>query len=214
MKNFWSGQSRLFLSCRGGASNMVLITLMWIILMSTTLVHADDYRINGGDSLAEKVELEPDKQNERGENGTKETNEGNEITGQTTAWLFGLANLTVVLSLLIKGTIRLFPLPPPAQQSLRKFIQFQKKHLMKIHYYLNPVALGIALFYFSLSSCPLSPLPELGLCIISLLLILGIILKIKGSPKVIKRFAYKVHTHPIISIILVSIVLTGHLAID
>jgi hypothetical protein len=109
--------------------------------------------------------------------------------------------------------IRFFPLAPPVQKSLRKFNQFQKKHLMKIHYYLNPVALGIAFFHFALSSCPISPLPELGLCIISILLILGIIIKIKGSPKMMKRFAYKVHTHPIISIILVSMVLTGHLMI-
>jgi hypothetical protein len=197
---------------------------MWVILMSTTLVHGDDYRISGWYSLAKEVDLETDEpverrengleeKNERGENGLEEKNEGDEITGQTTAWLFGLANLTVILSLLIKGIIRLFPLPPPIQQSLRKFNQFQKRHLMKIHYYLNPVVLGIALFHFSLSSCPLSPLPELGLCGIALLLVLGIILKIKGSPKVIRKFAYKVHTHPIISVSLALIVLTGHLVI-
>jgi hypothetical protein len=191
---------------------MILIAMVWVMLISTTLVHADDYRISGWYSFAKEVELETDEQDERGENGLEKKNEGDEITGQTTAWVFGLANLTVILSLLIKGANRLFPLPP-AQQSLRKFNQFQKKHLMKIHYYLNPVALGIALFHFSLSSCPLSPLPELGLSVIALLLVMGIILKIKGSPKVIRKFAYKVHTHPIISIILVLIVLTGHLVI-
>lgn len=186
---------------------------MWVILMSTTLGHADDYRISGWDSLAIRLELETDEPDERGENGLEEKNEGDEITGQTTAWLFGLVNLTVILSLFIKGIIRYFPSAPQVQKSLRKFNQFQKKHLIKIHYFLNPVALGIAIFHFSLSSCPLSPLPELGLCFISLLLVLGIILKIKGSPKVIRKFAYKVHTHPIISIILVSIILTGHLMI-
>ncbi len=187
---------------------------MWVILMSTTLGHADDYRISGWDSLAIRLELETDEPDERGENGLEEKNEGDEITGQTTAWLFGLVNLTVILSLFIKGIIRYFPSAPQVQKSLRKFNQFQKKHLIKIHYFLNPVALGIAIFHFSLSSCPLSPLPELGLCFISLLLVLGIILKIKGSPKVIRRFAYKIHTHPIISIMLVSVVLTGHLLID
>ena len=187
---------------------------MGIILMSTPLVPADDYRITGWDSLTIEHEMEPNEHSERGENGPEETSEGNEITGQTTAWLFGLANLTVILSLLIKGTIRLFPLPPPAQQSLKRINQFQKKHLMKIHYYLNPIALGMAVIHFALSSCPLSPLPELGLFFISLLLVLGIILKITGSPKMMKRFAYKVHTHPIISMILVSIILTGHLMID
>jgi hypothetical protein len=193
---------------------MILITLIGIFLMSTTLVPADDYRISGWDSLATRLELETDEPDERGENSPEKTNEGNEITGQTTAWLFGLANLTVVLSLLIKGTIRLFPLPSPAQQSLKKINRFQKKHLMKIHYYLNPMALGMAFIHFALSSCPLSPLPELGLLFISLLLVLGIILKITGSPKMMKRFAYKVHTHPIISMIWVSLILTGHLMID
>ena len=187
---------------------------MGLILIFTPLVHADDYRITGKDSLIIGFETETKEHSERGENGPEETSEGNEITGQTTAWLFGLANLTVILSLLIKGTIRLFPLPPPVQQSLKEINRFQKKYLMKIHYYLNPIALGVAVIHFALSSCPLSPLPELGLFFISLLLVLGIILKITGSPKVMKRFAYKVHTHPIISMILVSLILTGHLIID
>ena len=213
MKKPWPA-GPTFLSYRGEHLFMILTTLIWFILLSTTLMHADDYRITGWDSLAIELEMEPNEHSERGENGPEETNEGNEITGQTTAWLFGLANLTVVLSLLIKGTIRLFPLPPPAQQSLKKINQFQKKHLMKIHYYLNPMALGMAVIHFSLSSCPLSPLPELGLCFISLILVMGIIIKITGSPKMVRRFAYKVHTHPIISMILVSLILTGHLMID
>lgn len=192
---------------------MVLITLVWIILMSTTLIHADDYRIIKWDSLAIELEMEPNEHSERGENGLEERNEGDEITGQTTAWLFGLANLTVIISLMIKGIIRFYSLAPQVQKSLREFNQFQKKHLMKIHYFLNPVALGIALIHFSLSSCPFSPLPELGLSFIFLLLVLGIILKIKDPPKMIRRFAYKVHTHPLISMILGSIVLTGHIMI-
>ena len=94
---------------------MILITLMWVILMSTTLVHADDYRISGWDSLAiEARDWNADEHGrKRGEWLQRKRTKENEITGQTTAWLFGLANLTVILSLLIKGTIRLFPLTPP-----------------------------------------------------------------------------------------------------
>jgi hypothetical protein len=192
---------------------MFPIALLWIILMSPTLVSADDHRIGGWDKGVRELRAEQNEHVERGENGPEERNEGDEITGQITAWLFGLANLTVILSLMIKGIIRFFSLALLVQKSLREFNQFQKKHLKKIHYFLNPVALGVALIHFSLSSCPFSPLPELGLSFISLLLVLGIILKIKGSPKMIRRFAYKVHTHPIISMILGSIVLTGHLMI-
>jgi hypothetical protein len=51
---------------------MILITLMWVLLMSTTLVPADDYRISGWDSLAIRLELEADEPDERGENGLEE----------------------------------------------------------------------------------------------------------------------------------------------
>lgn len=203
-----------FCSDRREIPFIILSGFLLIILMSVTLARAEGSVIAGGLAVVKEHEEESHEDSDRGEEGDKESGDGGEILGQAAAWLFGLANLTVILSLIIRGLVRIFPLNSQIQKSLNKFNLLQKKYLKKTHYWVNPLAVGTAFIHFTLVSCPFSPLPELGLIIISLILILGVLLKIKGSPKVIKRVAYKVHTHPIISIIMVSIVLTGHLLID
>jgi hypothetical protein len=60
----------------------------------------------------------------------KREDEGNEVTGQTAAWLFVAANLSAVLSLFLKGANRNFALRPEIKKSIMKFNRLQKQHLI------------------------------------------------------------------------------------
>ncbi len=144
----------------------------------------------------------------------KKDAEGNETTGQTTAWLLMAANLTVAISILLKGANRFLPLDPQMISSFKSFNQLQKKFLMRFHYVLNPVALFVALFHFLLSSCRSSPLPEWGLILVASMVLLGIILKFKLSPKVIRKSIYRIHTTPAFFLITMVLLLVGHLFVD
>jgi hypothetical protein len=147
--------------------------------------------------------------------GIKEENhEGNEVTGQAAAWLFLAANLAVIMSWLTKGTIRIFSLKSEIRTRLERFNRWQKKYFGKWHYYLNPLALGVAFLHFFLSACPSHVLPEWGLVGISLTATMGLLLKIKGTPKGLKKISYTLHTHPIVFTVLLSILLSGHLMMD
>ncbi|MBU0988233.1 MAG: hypothetical protein KKH68_13380 [Proteobacteria bacterium] len=140
--------------------------------------------------------------------------EGNETTGQTAAWLLAAANFTVAFSILIKGASRFLPLDPQAKNSFKSFNQFQKKHLMRFHYVLNPLALAIAFFHFLLSSCSSSPLPEWGLIMVTVMVFLGLILKFKLSPKSMRKIVYRLHTTSATFLIMIVLLVVGHLIVD
>lgn len=144
----------------------------------------------------------------------KKDDEGNEATGQTAAWLLAAANLTVAFSILIKGANRFLPLEPQTKSSFKSFNQLQKKHLMRFHYVLNPVALSIAFFHFLLSSCRSSSLPEWGLIMVTAMVSLGLILKFKLSPKGIRKSVYRLHTTPPFFLIMILLLVVGHLLVD
>ena len=144
----------------------------------------------------------------------EKADEGNEVTGQTAAWLLVAANLTVALSILVKGVTRYFPLETETISAIKKFNQLQKKHLMRFHYVLNPLALCIAIFHFLLSSCRKSFLPEWGLILMFLMVVLGLMLKFKASPKRIQRFVYRLHTGLATFSIMIILLIVGHLIVD
>jgi hypothetical protein len=91
--------------------------------------------------------------------------EGNETAGQIAAWLLVAANLPVVLSVLIKWTNRFVPIHAKLKNGLSGFNRFQKKYLMRFHYLLNPLVLGIALWHWLSSRCKSTVLPEWGLIV-------------------------------------------------
>ncbi|MFC1812397.1 hypothetical protein ACFL03_06860 [Thermodesulfobacteriota bacterium] len=144
----------------------------------------------------------------------KKDDEGNETTGQTAAWLLAAANLTVVFSILMKGASGILPLEPQTKSSFKSFNQLQKKHLLRFHYVLNPVALCIALLHFLLSSCRSSPLPEWGLILVTVMVFLGLILKFKLSPKGMRKTVYRLHTTSATFLIMILLLVAGHLIVD
>jgi hypothetical protein len=139
---------------------------------------------------------------------------GNEFTGQAAGWIFGAANLPVVLSLLLKGAINFTPLAPGTKDRVKRFNQLQKKHLMRFHYFLNPLAAILALAHFSLSACRSSSLPEWGLAGAASLVLLGMAMKFKVSPVSLRKTVYKIHTHPLSVGLVLTVLLIGHSIVD
>jgi hypothetical protein len=137
--------------------------------------------------------------------------EGNQVTGQTAAWLLVAANLSVALSLLLKGANRFFALAPEAKSSIKRFNQLQKKHLMRFHYVFNPLALVIAFFHFLLSSCRTSALPEWGLIVVAVMVALGFMVKFRVTPKWMQRSVYRLHTGWAPISIMIVLLTVGHL---
>jgi len=174
---------------------LILISLMlFTFQLLPDVVAADDHKRR--ESYDKRYEIrngrfDHDNHNTR---RVKKDDEGNETTGQTAAWLLVAANLTIAFSILMN--------------------QFQKKHLMRFHYVLNPVALCIAFFHFLLSSCRSSPLPEWGLILLTVMVFLGLIVKFKLSPKGMRKSVYRLHTGLATFSIMIIFLVVGHLIVD
>ncbi len=139
---------------------------------------------------------------------------GNELTGETAAWIFAAANLPVLLSLLVRGLINNITVAGNLKDRLKRFNQAQKRYLMPFHYILNPLALLLAFIHFSLSQCRSSSLPEWGLAVMALLALIGMVVKFKVSPKSIRKTFYQIHTNPLPIALLVIILWVGHSIVD
>jgi hypothetical protein len=141
-------------------------------------------------------------------------NEGNETAGQIAAWLLVGANLSIAMSLLIRWANNFAPLRPKLKSSLSIFNRSQKKHLMFMHYYLNPVILGIVLWHWLTSRCKSSALPEVGLIMIVILMGLGISIKFNLCPPNLRKRVYQIHTHPLFFLTMITALLIGHTIVD
>lgn len=139
---------------------------------------------------------------------------GNETTGEIAAWLFGVANFPVALSIILKTLAKFLSPKLNLRDPLTKFNRQQKKYLMKLHYWVNPIALAVALIHLSLSSCVSTAFPEWGLGVMLLAVLLGLIMKFKLSPAAMRQRVFRFHTSPILLIAAVSILLIGHTIVD
>jgi len=144
----------------------------------------------------------------------KKADKGNEFTGESAAWVFVIANITVVLSLLSKMLIKFIPPGIALKEKIRAWNNFQKKYLMFFHYVLNPISLIIAFVHFNLSQCRTSSLPESGLALMTILAIIGISVKFGISPKSIRRTVCQFHTNPLPIIFVLIILFAGHSLVD
>ena len=193
----------------------ILVPLMLSIFQVVPeLAMADDHKTNKKHYRRYENSKERHDYDDHNRRQVKKDDEGNETTGQTAAWLLAAANLTVAFSILMKGASRFLPLDPQTKSSFKSFNQLQKKHLMRFHYVLNPVALGIAFFHFLLSSCRSSPLPEWGLILVTMMVFLGLILKFKVSPKGMRKSVYRLHTTSASFLIMILLLVVGHLIVD
>jgi hypothetical protein len=148
-----------------------------------------------------------------GEFGVRPEREGGE-SGAIAAWLLAVANFPVVLSLLLRTSARLLPIETELKETLRKINVRQKKHLMFLHYWVNPLAIGVAIFHYLASECKSTAFPELGLAAMFLISVLGIMMALRLSPVFMKKMVFKLHTSPIVLLVVLSILVLGHSMVD
>lgn len=141
-------------------------------------------------------------------------NDGNEITGELSAWLFAIANMPVLFGLLYRSINRFGSLTEMSKKRLKTLKKAQKKYLMPLHYFINIIALFLAIIHFSLSNCRSSSLPELGLGLMACIVVVGAMLKMNATPKGVKKIFYKIHTSPLTIGLVVSVLLVGHSIVD
>lgn len=140
--------------------------------------------------------------------------EGNEIAGRITAWLLVISCFPIAVSILIRWINRFSSIDPGVKKALVKLNRFQKKHLMRFHYYLNPLIAGVALWHWLTSICKSTVLPEWGLLIMILLISFGIFLKYEIGPKFFRKIVYQMHTQPFMFVAMVLMLTIGHMIAD
>ena len=194
---------------------VILIPLMALAFhVWPSAVMANDHK--GDESHFKQYESGKDNfdSKDRKQRRLKSKDKGNELTGLTTAWLLAAANLTVFLSLLLKGANRYLPFKPETKGAVKRFNQFQKKHLLRFHYLLNPLALCIAILHFLLSCCRKTALPEWGLLFVTMMVFLGLMVKFKVTPRWLNKFLYLLHTSWIPFSVLILMLVVGHLMVE
>jgi hypothetical protein len=144
----------------------------------------------------------------------KGRDKGDETTGQIVSWSLGVVNLTVALSILTRWLKEFVSLAPETKSRLASFNITQKKFLMKFHYILNPLILLAAIVHWSLSRCKSTALPEWGLVIMAGIAVLGVVLKFKLCPKRFLRNIYRIHTNPLLLLLVLSFLIIGHISMD
>ena len=85
--------------------------------------------------------------------------EGNEAAGQIAVWLMVAANLPVAVSILVKWTSKSIPAASGLKPVLARFNRLQRRHLMRLHYLVNPLVLVVALWHWLTSRCRTTVLP-------------------------------------------------------
>lgn len=140
--------------------------------------------------------------------------EGNETAGQVAAWLLAAANLPVTVSVLIKRINRVQSLGSGLKNALMRFNRYQKNHLMRFHYVVNPLVLGVAFWHWLSSRCRSTVLPEWGLIVLVALVVLGLIVKFKLCPPMLRKSIYRLHTQPLVLLTMLTVLTIGHLLID
>jgi hypothetical protein len=153
--------------------------------------------------------------NHRGlrDGGGRADHEGGELGGLA-ALLFGIANFPVILSILLKTLARLLPDRISLKEKIKLLNLRQKKYLMNLHYWVNPLALGIAIVHFWSSECRSTAMPELGMGAMLLVSVLGLVMTLRLSPPSMRKIVFTLHTHPIVTILVFSFLVIGHSVID
>ncbi|MEI7901656.1 MAG: hypothetical protein WCK89_15495 [bacterium] len=139
---------------------------------------------------------------------------GDDFTGATAACLLAAANLPALLGLLVRGLIRYAPFGLGAKERLKGFGRNQKKCLMPLHYWANILGALLAFFHLGLSHCGSSSLPEWGMAVMTVLVVTGILMKLKRALGRMRKVAHQIHTNPLTSGLFLAVLLIGHCLVD
>lgn len=141
-------------------------------------------------------------------------NDEGSASGGIAGWLLAIANFPVAASILLKAFGKMALPDSGFRETFKRINLRQKKMLMGLHYWLNPLAMSVAIFHFAVAECESTFFPELGLMVMLLVFILGLMIAFKLTPKSMSRAIFKLHTSPISLTIVLSILLIGHSMVD
>jgi hypothetical protein len=192
---------------------LIAVVLLVFQVPPSLLMAYDHKTVNRSNRQHETRNERHDYEDHKGGRVEKDA-KGHEVTGQVAAWLLVSANLTVFFSIITKGLNRFLPLSPHRKHTIKAFNQFQKKYLIRFHYVLNPIALCVAFLHFLLSSCRSSPLPEWGLVVVTVMVVLGLMVKFGASPKSMRKGVYRFHTSSAAFSAVILALVVGHLMVD
>jgi hypothetical protein len=135
-------------------------------------------------------------------------------SGQIAAWLLGIANFPIGLSILLKTSSKLLSQNNNLKKTIDRINHQQKIYLMRLHYWLNPIAAIAAILHFFFAKCETTVMPEIGLAAMLLVCILGIMLTFKWSPTSIRKVIFQFHTSSIALFAIIAILFIGHSMVD
>jgi hypothetical protein len=164
-------------------------------------------------SSGQIVAHEPDRESGNHDQAVHE-GRGDGVSGTVAAWLLGIANFPVALSLLLKTSAKVMRSRVDIKEAIKRFNLRQKKRLMGLHYWINPLAVGFAILHFSSSECRSTVFPELGLVAMIFISALGLLMTFRLSPAFMSKAVFRLHTSPVLLGAVLSILLVGHMIID
>ncbi len=178
-------------------SGLVVLVVVSMILMAGIQVYAHKHG-------------EFERYSEKGYAQAGREDHGGEATGVIAAWLFGIANFPVALSILLKAGGKAIPRTSTLKKGIAQANSRQKRYLMRLHYWLNPIAAAVAILHFASAECRSTFIPELGLGMMLLIIVIGLMMTFRMSPAPVRRAFFKVHTSPVSLVAAISILMIGH----
>jgi hypothetical protein len=175
---------------------------LWIVLFMALAASVNGYAHTHRESLSPEGRIF-----QHGRGGEEA---GGEATGLIAAWLFGIANFPVVLSIVLKTGRKLLPSESSLGKITEQTNRRQKRLLMKLHYWLNPIAAGVAILHLSIAECNSTLMPELGLGVMIFIIILGLMMTFRLSPSSMRKAIFRLHTSPVSLMAAILILIIGH----
>lgn len=143
-----------------------------------------------------------------------EEQEGDELTGDVAAVLFGLGNANVLLSIVLRALSQAPLTGLTLKDTVLALNRHQQRHLRRFHYILNPLAAGTASLHWYFSKCGTLTFQQWGTALAILLAISGLIIKYRLVPQSLRQRLFQLHTSPLILLTAVALVFFGHIFTD
>ena len=139
--------------------------------------------------------------------------QGDEFSGQVSAWLLAAASLPVALDLTARWVTRRASPSANLKSTIQRLNLAQRKRLMPLHTYLSLGALASGVLHLSRSACQSSSLPEWGLAGLAILVGSGLVIKLKLAPKSWRKGMYQAHVSLLVSGLFGLVLVGGHLSV-
>ncbi len=145
---------------------------------------------------------------------TNRTGSGNELTGEVTAALFVLSIISILITKIIRIISQTINFTQSGQATFEIIERLSTKYLKPFHSVLSFCGIAFGVFHLILSNCQNNPIPEIGLLFAAVIMINGLLVRLKNVSPDIRQNLNKFHQNWIITGVLFAILLAGHLVMD